>query len=103
MNGGVPPTAPNARTGELTPPGKARVARSNSSSDLPISSLFLAVAAGDRCFQRWAASADRVTYRAQAPAHLDQTARYGGEVASERRLLQSRKPVGGFLRVIGED
>src|ERR671918_1004405 len=32
-NGGVPPTAPNARTGELTPPGITRRARSNSSSD----------------------------------------------------------------------
>src|SRR5919106_5354165 len=32
-NGGVPPTAPNARTGELTPPGITRRARSNSPSD----------------------------------------------------------------------
>src|SRR5436309_6195964 len=32
-NGGVPPTAPNARTGEWTAPGMERRARSNSSSD----------------------------------------------------------------------
>jgi hypothetical protein len=32
-NRGVPPTAPNARTGEFTPPGIARTARSNRSSD----------------------------------------------------------------------
>ncbi|GLZ06410.1 hypothetical protein Acsp03_38760 [Actinomadura sp. NBRC 104412] len=30
MNGGVPPTARKARTGELTPPGTTRVALSNS-------------------------------------------------------------------------
>src|SRR5262245_50473350 len=30
MNRGVPPTARNARTGELTPPGITRCARSNS-------------------------------------------------------------------------
>ncbi|GEL16390.1 hypothetical protein PA7_02270 [Pseudonocardia asaccharolytica DSM 44247 = NBRC 16224] len=29
MNRGVPPTALNARTGELTPPGMALLARSN--------------------------------------------------------------------------
>src|SRR3990172_6349826 len=34
MKGGVPPTAPNARTGEFTPPGISLRARSNSSSDL---------------------------------------------------------------------
>src|SRR6266508_3297575 len=39
MNGGVPPTAPNARTGESTPPGMERRARSNSSSDLVIPSI----------------------------------------------------------------
>src|SRR5512146_2808516 len=33
MNSGVPPTARNARTGELTPPGMARRARSNSAMD----------------------------------------------------------------------
>src|SRR5204862_5342373 len=32
MKRGVPPTARNARTGELTPPGMTRRARSNSSS-----------------------------------------------------------------------
>src|SRR5690606_22262715 len=33
MNRGVPPTAPKARTGELTPPGTTRRARANRSSD----------------------------------------------------------------------
>jgi hypothetical protein len=33
MNRGVPPTARNARTGELTPPGVTRSARSSRSSD----------------------------------------------------------------------
>jgi hypothetical protein len=34
MNTGVPPTALKARTGELTPPGMWRLARSNSCSEL---------------------------------------------------------------------
>ena len=38
MNGGVPPTAPKARTGESTPPGMTPRARSNSSSDRVIAS-----------------------------------------------------------------
>ena len=33
MNTGVPPTAPNARTGELTPPGATALARANSPAD----------------------------------------------------------------------
>jgi len=33
MNNGVPPTARNARTGELTPPGMTRQARSNNPSE----------------------------------------------------------------------
>jgi hypothetical protein len=33
MNRGVPPTALNARTGEFTPPGVTRCARSNQSAD----------------------------------------------------------------------
>ena len=33
MNRGVPPTAPNARTGELTPPGVTRNARANKSPE----------------------------------------------------------------------
>src|SRR5687768_27776 len=33
MKSGVPPTALNARTGELTPPGMRRRARANSCSD----------------------------------------------------------------------
>jgi hypothetical protein len=37
MNRGVPPTALNARTGEFTPPGVTRVARSNQSRDLVVS------------------------------------------------------------------
>ena len=36
-NTGVPPTPPNARTGEFTPPGITVCARSNSSSDLVMS------------------------------------------------------------------
>jgi hypothetical protein len=32
MNRGVPPTAPNARTGEFTPPGVTSRARANSDS-----------------------------------------------------------------------
>src|SRR5512132_1522608 len=36
-NLGVPPTAPNARTGVFTPPGITRLARSNSSSE-PVTS-----------------------------------------------------------------
>src|SRR5829696_2751377 len=36
MNRGVPPTALNARTGELTPPGISFCARANKSSDLVI-------------------------------------------------------------------
>src|SRR5437868_9021470 len=42
MNGGVPPTPPNARTGESTPPGITRLARSNSSSDRPMPGVILA-------------------------------------------------------------
>src|SRR5437867_5281012 len=38
MNRGVPPTALNARTGELTPPGMTRCARANSSSERVIES-----------------------------------------------------------------
>src|SRR3569833_3152799 len=34
MNRGVPPTAPNARTGELTPPGTTAPARANSSCEI---------------------------------------------------------------------
>src|SRR6476646_6176285 len=34
MNRGVPPTAPNARTGESTPPGITSEARAKRSSDL---------------------------------------------------------------------
>ena len=37
MKSGLPPTALNARTGELTPPGMRFCARANSSSDLVIS------------------------------------------------------------------
>src|SRR5437762_9041792 len=33
MNGGVPPTAPKARTGEFTPPGMISFARWKSASD----------------------------------------------------------------------
>src|SRR4051794_17634846 len=33
MNRGVPPTARNARTGELTPPGVTALARSNRATD----------------------------------------------------------------------
>src|SRR3954468_17014164 len=33
MNRGVPPTAPNARTGELTPPGVTACARANSRAE----------------------------------------------------------------------
>jgi hypothetical protein len=32
MNRGVPPTEPNARTGEFTPPGMTARARANSES-----------------------------------------------------------------------
>jgi uncharacterized OsmC-like protein len=37
MNRGVPPTARKARTGEFTPPGMTRCARSNSSADFDAS------------------------------------------------------------------
>src|SRR6188472_3183492 len=37
MNRGSPPTAANARTGEFTPPGIVRFARSNSRRDLSMS------------------------------------------------------------------
>src|SRR5262252_6064506 len=40
MNGGSPPTALNARTGELTPPGITRRARSISSRELLIVVFF---------------------------------------------------------------
>ena len=33
MNGGSPPTAPNARTGLSTPPGSTRLARANNLLD----------------------------------------------------------------------
>src|SRR5579884_2237174 len=33
MNRGTPPTGPNARTGEFTPPGVTSTARANSSAD----------------------------------------------------------------------
>jgi hypothetical protein len=33
MNRGVPPTLPNARTGEFTPPGMTRWARAYSASE----------------------------------------------------------------------
>jgi hypothetical protein len=36
MNRGVPPTEPNARTGELTPPGMTERARANNSSLLVV-------------------------------------------------------------------
>src|SRR5439155_13743979 len=128
MNGGVPPTALNARTGELTPPGMTRAARSNNSSELSISSsLFFSVAAGDRCFQLETAPADRVPYVGQlgkaqvaleaiagAPRRVPYTERradlpdheplvVAGKHASHERLRQSRQPVGGFLGVIGQD
>src|SRR5438046_3056924 len=50
MKTGAPPTALKARTGEFTPPGKRRLARSNSAADwgrfsLAISVGLLAVAA----------------------------------------------------------
>jgi hypothetical protein len=35
MNTGTPPTVPNARTGEFTPPGITALARLNSSPDRP--------------------------------------------------------------------
>ncbi|MFO0850890.1 MAG: hypothetical protein U0871_20380 [Gemmataceae bacterium] len=33
MNGGIPPTAPNARAGLFTPPGMRAFARSNAAAD----------------------------------------------------------------------
>src|SRR5581483_2711770 len=51
MKTGAPPTALKARTGEFTPPGKRRLARSNSAADwgrlsLAMSVRLLAVVAG---------------------------------------------------------
>jgi hypothetical protein len=36
MNGGVPPTAVNARTGEFTPPGMTAQASSNNRADAAV-------------------------------------------------------------------
>jgi hypothetical protein len=35
MKTGTPPTVPNARTGEFTPPGMTALARLNNSADRP--------------------------------------------------------------------
>src|SRR4051812_37870527 len=54
MNRGVPPTAPNARTGELTPPGVTASARANSASEAGVvtGSLSLDAHPGNRALVR---------------------------------------------------
>ncbi len=46
MKRGVPPTAENARTGELTPPGMAWVARVNSAAEAAVPGAGVAAAEG---------------------------------------------------------
>ena len=46
MKRGVPPTARNARTGELTPPGVTRGARSNSAADCVVGHSAFAIHPG---------------------------------------------------------
>ena len=55
MNRGVPPTAPNARTGEFTPPASTKAARSAAASDLAVTdwSFCLVAAIGSRHHTRF--------------------------------------------------
>src|SRR5579863_4703235 len=65
MNRGTPPTAPNARTGEFTPPGVTARARANNRS---LRSATLAFAGVDEVLEQSQGIGERVLARRAEPA-----------------------------------
>src|SRR5580692_13208057 len=81
MNRGTPPTAPNARTGEFTPPGVTLRARANSESLL---SATRGLAGVDQILQQPQRVRQRMLLRRAQPARgqaVGKTGRRGQHVA----------------------
>src|SRR5579872_1286437 len=89
MNRGIPPTAPKARTGLLTPPGSRVTARSNNRSDVTVSLL--------DCSFRGSAAIVRgsLSWRSRCPprrgALSPQRIHLGQPVRVARRLTQQEE------------
>src|SRR5579859_2437331 len=70
MNRGVPPTEPNARTGEFTPPGVTSSARANRASLRLVTPVKLRLARVDEVLEQPQRVRQRVLVRRAEPARL---------------------------------
>src|SRR6266852_2812563 len=92
MKGGVPPTARNARTGELTPPGMVFCARANNASFLLMGSSCRKAAEAARGRLDVGRIEQRADYRDRIGPCLDDLVSVFGRNASDRddREIQTR-------------
>src|SRR5688500_3034038 len=90
MKRGEPPTALNARTGELTPPGMSRRARANSSSD-----CVTPCSCSCSCTSGPSLRPSHKVFRVIREDDVRPRARDGGERLHHHALLVDPPPLGG--------